>query len=260
MSPKAFFILGYGATRRVESIDHMNSQTSKRRGLRYHRVAGLFEEYINLFPMGAWIPELKKSSKARYDEVDSLLSRVLPDDTTFLGRFEENEPLFKHRGLTLPFGALSDGYRSFIGLVADILYHLKNACPKSHGLADLAGCVIIDDVDLNLHPSWQRIVVTTLATAFPRLQFILTSHSPIVAGTLHAMNVRVVEDKSVMQLTESIHGLSPDQILISSYFNLSSTRSPAAEKRLAKLSEEVAQHGDPTKAIAFLKQLSKGNE
>jgi hypothetical protein len=61
-------------------------------------------------------------------------------------------------------------------------------------------------------------------------------------------------------LSENIHGLSADQVLVSSYFNLPSTRAPSAQKKLAKLSEEVAQHGDPKKAIAFLKQLADGAE
>lgn len=255
----AYFLLGYGATRRVESVERLDFH-GRSRSVRYQRVAGLFEDYVTLFPMGAWMPKLKESSSSRFDEVMSLLNSVLPNDTEFLGAFEDFEPLFMHRGLQLPFGCLSDGYRSFIGLIADMLYHLHTACPKSHRIADLAGCVLVDDIDLNLHPTWQQVVVTSLAKAFPNLQFVLTTHSPIVTGTLHAQNVRLVEEKSVTELSESIHGLSADQILLSPYFNLSSTRSSAAQERLAKLTEEVAQYGDPKGAIAFLKQLSNGTE
>ena len=124
-------------------------------------------------------------------------------------------------------GAL-DGYRAYIGLLADLIYHLQFVCPGKRRLTDLPGIVLIDDVDLRLHPSWQRAVVETLAGAFPRLQFVLTSHSPIIAGTLHSQNVVIVRSEggasTVETSTHRLHGLNADQIAISPYFGLPTTR------------------------------------
>jgi hypothetical protein len=255
-SSPTYFMVGYGATRRVENVENLSAQANKRRGLRYQRVAGLFEEYVTLFPLGAWLPHLKTSSKQRYAEIKNLFHTLLPEDTKFTGQFEEFEPIFRHRGVDLPFGALSDGYRAYIGLVGDLIYNLQLTCPKHAKLTDLTGIVLVDDIDLHLHPNWQRTVVPGLAKTFPALQFILTSHSPIVVGTLRAENLRIVEDSSVKQLTERVHGLSADQILTSSYFNLTTTRSPDEEARLAELSEEVAERSNPDGAIEFLRRLS----
>lgn len=88
---------------------------------------------------------------------------------------------------------LSDGYHAFLGLVADIAVratlanpHLGREAPRS-----AEGVVLVDEVDLHLHPRWQRTVMCALSTAFPRLQFIVTTHSPQVLGGVE--NTEVVE-------------------------------------------------------------------
>ena len=102
--------------------------------------------------------------------------------------------------MELPFGTLSDGYRAYLGLVADLIYHLQMNCPHGGNLTDMTGIVLVDDIDLHLHPKWQRTVVPHLAGTFPRLQFILTTHSPLVTGTLHADNVPLGVDVVVRLL------------------------------------------------------------
>ncbi len=118
---------------------------------------------------------------------------------------------------------------------------------------------MIDDIDLHLHPKWQRMVVPSIARAFPKLQFIVTSHSPLVAGTLHAKNVRVIESNQIRTYQYELHGMSADQILLSDYFNMDTTRSEAKEKRLSKISENLADTGDPKIAIEYLRELA-GNQ
>ncbi len=222
--------------------------------VRYNRVAGLFQEDMTLFPLAAWYP--RPETEPRRKEIRVLINSLLPEGTEFTGEFKDAGPIFKHNGVMLPFGALSDGFRSYIGLVADMLYHLNYVCPKKSKLTDISGVVMIDDIDVHLHPKWQREVVPKLAGTFPKLQFIITSHSPLVAGTLHAANVRVVEDNQIHEYTERIHGLSADQILTSSYFMLDTSRSPAAEAKLNTIARRVADTHDPAPAIDFLKELT----
>ena len=89
---------------------------------------------------------------------------------------------------------------------------------------------MVDEIDLLLHPKWQMKVIPTVARALPRMQFVFTSHSPLVASSLEWMNIillRLNPSKnrtSTRQLRESIHGLDADQVLISDFFGLSTTR------------------------------------
>jgi hypothetical protein len=189
-----------------------------------------------------------------------LLNRTLPAGTRFTGRFlPDQQPLFSHQRVELPFPALSDGYRSYVGLLGDVLCHLNECCPKGVALTDLTGVVMVGDIDLHLHPQWQRVVVPKLARAFPKLQFILTTHSPLVAGTVHAANVRVIGKNAVHEFAERLHGLSVDQILSSPYFGYTPPRSDESEKHLQALLEGPIEQGDPGPALAFLKALAGEN-
>ena len=89
---------------------------------------------------------------------------------------------------------LSDGIRSMLAMVGDIAYrcvklnqHLgENAAKETNGI------VLIDEVDMHLHPRWQQIVLVQLREAFPNIQFIVTTHSPQVLSTVTRDNIRVI--------------------------------------------------------------------
>ena len=162
----SFLLLGYAANRRVEEPSHSAiGRADKARGRRYLRVAGLFEEGVTLIPLASWLPQLRRTD--RHKEITRLLNRTFPSGTRFTGRFhKDQQPLFTHEGVVLPFPALSDGYRAYIGLLGDILSHLSDCCPKGRRSTDLTGIVMVDDIDLHLHPQWQRVVVPRLRGHF----------------------------------------------------------------------------------------------
>jgi len=86
----------------------------------------------------------------------------------------------------LPFSYLSDGYRNAIGMVADIAYRCIQLNPGlgEKVLLETEGIVLIDEIDLHLHPEWQRNIVADLKRTFPRIQFIATTHSPFIVQSL----------------------------------------------------------------------------
>jgi predicted ATPase len=257
----AFLIVGYGANRRVESLSTFDQSTrQKGRLLRYERVASLFEENVTLRPLGVWLPELQKTNRGRYLQVDHLLNKLLPEGCRFTGDLEGQDYLFEFRDALIPFSALSDGYRAYLGWVADLLYHVCTGAPSGAKLVENRGIVLVDELDLHLHPEWQRSVVPTLAKALPNLQFVFTTHSPIITGTLFSENVFVMETErmgasTVVQMEERIHGLNADQILQSSYFDLPSTRSDEFMNELLDVAQG-AKKGDTGAALAFLEKLT----
>ncbi|HNV71222.1 MAG TPA: AAA family ATPase [Candidatus Ozemobacteraceae bacterium] len=94
----------------------------------------------------------------------------------------------------LPVSSLSDGIRNMIGLVADIAHRAVRLNPQFG--ADAArrtpGIVLIDEVDMHLHPEWQQGVVSSLLNAFPEIQFIVTTHSPQVLTSLPKTVIRIL--------------------------------------------------------------------
>ncbi|MGI8580748.1 MAG: AAA family ATPase [Chitinophagaceae bacterium] len=86
----------------------------------------------------------------------------------------------------LPFSYLSDGLRNIIGIVADIAYRciLLNPYLGHEATMSTPGVVLIDELDLHLHPNWQKTIVPKLKDTFPKIQFITTTHSPFIVQAL----------------------------------------------------------------------------
>lgn len=263
----AFFLAAYGANRRVDSPETFDTGSRDRtRAPRYQRVAGLFEEAAPLTPVNVWWNEF--GIRERLGEGVALLNNLLPESVRALREVNFGATRldvgFNVRGTALPFSALSDGYRGFVGWVVDLLYQMSQVTPAEHKLTDLCGVVIVDELDLLLHPAWQRTVIETIATTFPRLQFFFTSHSPIIAGTLQAANLIVTEvDEETGQVKidtsrEQVYGLSADQVLNSRYFGLASSRAQGAEQRLQELAERALRN--PDAAEEYLRLLTDGDD
>lgn len=257
----AFFVVGYGATRRVETGDYSESSARRTRGLRYQRIAGLFEDHVALRPLTSWLSRLDRNSK-RLEEVVSLLTSVLPDEVGFKGDFlaEDEQYLFDFEGTPTPFTSLSDGYKAFIGWVGDLLGHLVDVAPEDKNLNEITGIVLVDEIDLHLHPAWQRQVVPLLSKAFPKLQFVFTSHSPLVATSVRRENIFVTSraddgTATIDQINEQVYGQSVEHVLLSSYFGLTTTRPQSFEVEADGLFKRAAE-GDPVAALEFLKRVT----
>jgi hypothetical protein len=257
----AFFVVGYGATRRVETGDFSESSARRSRGLRYQRVAGLFEDHVALRPLQAWLPKLRSKDASRFDEAIALIASVLPGNIRFSGKIDdESQYIFDFGEVPTPFSALSDGYKAFIGWVGDLVAHLSDVVPPDAKMNDVPGIVLVDEIDLHLHPAWQRLVVPTLSKAFPKIQFVFTSHSPLVSSTVRRENVFVTDTAAdgtatIGQLEEFVYGRSAEQLLLSSYFGLQTTRPESFQDESQALFEEAAS-GNSTAALAYLKHLN----
>ncbi|WP_213937166.1 AAA family ATPase [Pseudomonas sp. dw_612] len=125
----------------------------------------------------------------------------------------------------LKVSQLSDGIRNIVALTADIAYRCVKLNPHLGILAchDSTGVVLIDEVDMHLHPAWQQTVIPDLLSAFPRLQFIVTTHSPQVITSVPAHCLRVlqtVSDKNghgqrvtVSNVEQQTQGVASSQVL-----------------------------------------------
>lgn len=95
---------------------------------------------------------------------------------------------------TVAVERLSDGVKTMTAMVADIAHRCARLNPHLgvNTAKKSPGVVLIDEVDLHLHPKWQQVIVELLRTAFPNIQFILTTHSPQVLSTVHQESIRLV--------------------------------------------------------------------
>lgn len=122
-------------------------------------------------------------------------------------------------GEALFLDQLSDGERSLLAIMADLVRRLSLANPEIADPLQGAGVVLIDEIELHLHPTWQRNVIEKLRTTFPNIQFIATTHSPFVIQSLRPgelVNLDPDEfgeyaDKSIEDIAENVMGVELPQ-------------------------------------------------
>jgi hypothetical protein len=263
----AFFCVAYGAMRRSDPGDLRSpSMRPAVRFLRATRLQSIFEDGYSVYPLRHWLPTLREQNLERHVEILNILNSLISDENCRLTDEErDGDLLFERHGLKLPLSELSDGYRAFIAWVADLLYHLSYACPREQSLLDCRGIVLVDEIDLHLHPRWQMKVVSTIANAFPKMQFIFTSHSPLIVGSVEWMNILTLQtdpatnETDIKRWPESVHGLDADQILLTKFFGLKTTRAGAKVSELEAL-REASLAGDRQAARALLRAMSTGTE
>ncbi len=124
------------------------------------------------------------------------------------------------KGEELPLHLLSDGYHTMVAMVADIAIRAATLNPQlgEQAALETPGVVLIDELDLHLHPKWQRRVVENLIRAFPRIQFFATTHSPFIIQSLrdsesvrlHNLHNELAVDsagRSIEDISEEIQGV-----------------------------------------------------
>lgn len=150
-------------------------------------------------------------------------------------------------GVPLELRDLSDGYGSLLSIVGHLFRHALAISGWQSDPAQVRGVVLIDEIDLHLHPEWQRRVLPDFADVFPNLQIIVTSHSAMVAGSVSTNAVRVLrrqeEHISVLSEFDSIKGWQADQILTSLLLDLSTTRDVETERMLAAYAAKLNTYG-----------------
>lgn len=117
--------------------------------------------------------------------------------------------------MNIPLSQMSDGYKSTISLIADIAYRMAVLNPQlgSSVLRDTDGVVLIDEIDLHLHPAWQHRILSDLREIFPKVQFVVTTHAPAVISSVKSENLVILKNHEVMDTAVEIYGNDANSIL-----------------------------------------------
>jgi hypothetical protein len=111
---------------------------------------------------------------------------------------------------------LSDGYRTMIGIAADLAWRAAMLNPHHRGnvVKRVDGVVLIDEIDLHLHPTWQRRVLPSLVRTFPHVQFVATTHSPQVLASAKRTWTRTFNGISEVRTGGYVEGRDSNSILV----------------------------------------------
>jgi len=126
---------------------------------------------------------------------------------------QQEDLMYRNNDVVLPVCGLSAGYQSMIWMVFDIAYRMAvlNPCMKER-IAETSGVVLIDEIDMHLHPKWQWNIINALRTVFPNVQFIAATHAPILFAS--AENVWLIDvDQHEIHYDMSRYGRDANSIL-----------------------------------------------
>lgn len=166
-------------------------------GVAYAKALSQLEVSLNDFANWARVVAAQKNREPAlrmFRQLSRAIRNFLPG-VTRLRLHDERPPRFsvQKQGSRLFLEQLSDGERGLLALVFDLARRLAIANPRTaNPLRDGVALVMIDEIELHLHPKWQRDVVKRLRETFPRCQFVLTTHSPQVLGEVEARCVRLL--------------------------------------------------------------------
>lgn len=153
-------------------------------------------------------------------------------------------------GRVATWSELSDGYHVFIALVADIARRavMLNEMDGGDAPARIEGVVLIDELDLHLHPRWQRVALASLRETFPRLQFIVSTHSPQVLSSAENRQVRLLMDGKLWEREVFVAGRDTNAI-IREYFE-TDDRDEKGTVLLEELDDAIdAKRGDDARRL-----------
>ena len=117
--------------------------------------------------------------------------------------------------MRIPLNQLSAGYKGALSLIADIAYRMAVLNPQlsTNILTETDGIVLIDEIDLHLHPQWQKRILSDLTKIFPKVQFIVTTHAPAVINSVHSENLVLLKDSQVWTVGTQVYGKDIKSVL-----------------------------------------------
>jgi energy-coupling factor transporter ATP-binding protein EcfA2 len=246
-----WFSCGYGPFRRVFGASSEATQIMVAASTA--RFATMFQEAASLSEADRWLRDLNhkqlENKQAEGDQLKILLEilkdDLMPNQLTVKRVDSDGLWLADRNGVELAWSEMSDGYRAALALLTDIVRHLINAYGVA-GLTDRdadgrlfikrSGVVLIDEIDAHLHPEWQMQIGFWLKRHFPNIQFLVTTHSPIICQAADENGLfvlpepgssaepRALSDEDYRKVIAS----RPDTILLTPAFGLQNTRSPKA--------------------------------
>lgn len=218
---KKFLIFGYGVTRYPSSTSLSDTRSEN--------CESLFNPDKRLVNIEEWLMQLDYASKNGKKEADQLLNSIrtivcgqlFPEIQDF--RFESTDEfhnfvMFKTADGWFRYTQLGFGYQSTLAWIIDLCKKMFDNYPTSENPLHEGAIVLIDEIDLHLHPKWQRDIIPYLSKAFPKIQFIVTTHSPLVVQSMEDVNLYILtrsEDKVTIEKSEVTNfvGWSVEEIL-----------------------------------------------
>lgn len=177
-----YMTVGYGVSRRFSPPGQAVWKEEQFRSKRAQAVATMFSPDATLQSLQSWAMDIHyRRSGAGLRTVKDTLDGLLPGITFDRIDREEKQVLFRTPDGIVPLEHLSDGYQNVAAWCGDLVYRVTDLNPDYKNPLQARGLLLIDEIDLHLHPVWQRRLREYINHKFPKLQILASTHSPLTA-------------------------------------------------------------------------------
>lgn len=234
-STRNYFVIAYGASRKM-AYPGTTSKSDTYDSLRAGSVATLFNREASLNALESWAMDLDyREEKTGLGIVKRAINKLLPGIRFHKIDKKNRQLLFKTDDGIVPLELLSDGYQNMAAWIGDLLYRVTETFEDYQKPLNAKGLLLIDEVDLHLHPQWQRELLTFIGDVLKNFQIVVTTHSPFTAqqagpGELHYL-YRDKKKILLEQFTGNPKHLLVHQLIMSDIFGLKSDESMEMEKK-----------------------------
>jgi energy-coupling factor transporter ATP-binding protein EcfA2 len=263
---------GYGASRRLGRASSFNEENDTPSASLFSPEADLrdAEDWLLRVDYSASKPsEYQPKWQRRREQLTGLLKTLLPEvsDLRFTlgtGVYPAARVDFETPYGWVPLRQLGYGYQTLIAWVVDFASRMVERYPDSPDPLAEPAVVLVDEIDLHLHPVWQRKLIADLTERFPNTQFIATAHSPLVIQAAGDANLAVLRREGdhvvIDNERDRVRGWRVDQILTSDLFGLPSARPPdmdaPLQRRTELLTKQKLSAAEKRELAKLEKQLS----
>ena len=201
----------------------------------------------------SWIADERNVDKIQFANIATSLGEIIGQSPDMISRnFEDLIVNYKNKRVS--YKQMSDGFRNLTSIALNILY---NFIDSTSDIKKISAIVLIDEIENHLHPVWKREIYLRLKSVFPNIQFIITTHDPLVVTTAEDANIVVLssDDKDYAQSLDDTTGKTSDQILLGEGFRLFSTYSPSIEKKYDEYVSELNINSESEKCSSLEDEL-----
>jgi predicted ATP-binding protein involved in virulence len=232
-----FVCHGYGAARRMGRSEFSKDKES-------FSTKSLFDEDVSLINAEGWLlrsdyiaAKEKKYSKYK-KQVEEVIINLLPEvkSIDYIIDKQFSKVIFETPTGWVGINELGFGYRTMLAWMVDFAAGLFDRFPESKNPLGEPAVLLLDEIDLHLHPKWQRTIIDYLTERFPNTQFIVTAHSPLLVQSAENTNLVLLKRKGDSTIIDndpvSVKNWRVDQILTSDLFGIDSAHSKETQEIL----------------------------
>lgn len=228
-------IIAYYGTGRLSESRQKKRKSTIKENVKINGYADSLMGAINIEPITNWFKRASLESLQRqkicdtenleqeavFDTIRTFLSSIMDfSNVNFNYSIDIDELIICYTDrngfrFRTPLSQFGGGYRCALMLIMDIAYRMAMLNPhlSSNVLRKTNGVVLIDEIELHLHPQYQKRIISVLTKFFPRVQFIVSTYSPIIVNSVHSENLIVLKNRQVLNINNQVYGKDVKSIL-----------------------------------------------